>query len=160
MKPSHFLVHSILICWVFSFFWNTSNNLCSLGKIRKFSEAERKVWKHWYCCPKTITILYSGFYPFNPLVPIFKLLYTFLDCRNVFIQSILFYNLSPTPKYTINIFIYHFYRLYNFLPHRKCHDFFFQSSSFEYLGCLCCDSWGRRVGHDWATELNWTELLF
>ena len=22
----------------------------------------------------------------------------------------------------------------------------------------CCDSWGRRVGHDWATELNWTEL--
>ena len=22
----------------------------------------------------------------------------------------------------------------------------------------CCDSWGRRVRHDWATELNWTEL--
>ena len=26
----------------------------------------------------------------------------------------------------------------------------------------CCDSWGRtwihRVGHDWVTELNWTEL--
>ena len=22
----------------------------------------------------------------------------------------------------------------------------------------CCDSWGHRVGHDWATELNWTEL--
>ena len=25
-------------------------------------------------------------------------------------------------------------------------------------GLVCCDSWGRRVGHDWATELNWTEL--
>ena len=23
----------------------------------------------------------------------------------------------------------------------------------------CCDSWGCRVGHDWATELNWTESL-
>ena len=23
-------------------------------------------------------------------------------------------------------------------------------------GLVCCDSWGRRVGHDWATELNWT----
>ena len=22
----------------------------------------------------------------------------------------------------------------------------------------CCDSWGRRVGHDWATELNWISL--
>ena len=26
-------------------------------------------------------------------------------------------------------------------------------------GLVCCDSWGRRVGHDWATELNWTELV-
>ena len=25
-------------------------------------------------------------------------------------------------------------------------------------GLACWDSWGRRVGHDWATELNWTEL--
>ena len=25
-------------------------------------------------------------------------------------------------------------------------------------GLVCCDSWGRKVGHDWATELNWTEL--
>ena len=26
-------------------------------------------------------------------------------------------------------------------------------------GLACCDSWGsQRVGHDWATELNWTEL--
>ena len=24
-------------------------------------------------------------------------------------------------------------------------------------GLACCDSWGRRVGHNWATELNWTE---
>ena len=24
-------------------------------------------------------------------------------------------------------------------------------------GLVCCDSWGRRVGHDWATELDWTE---
>ena len=23
-------------------------------------------------------------------------------------------------------------------------------------GLVCCGSWGRRVGHDWATELNWT----
>ena len=23
-------------------------------------------------------------------------------------------------------------------------------------GLACCDSWGRRVGYDWATELNWT----
>ena len=25
-------------------------------------------------------------------------------------------------------------------------------------GLECWDSWGRRVRHDWATELNWTEL--
>ena len=25
-------------------------------------------------------------------------------------------------------------------------------------GCLtCCNSWGRRVGHNRVTELNWTE---
>ena len=23
-------------------------------------------------------------------------------------------------------------------------------------GLACCNSWGRRVRHDWATELNWT----
>ena len=23
-------------------------------------------------------------------------------------------------------------------------------------GLSCCDSWGRRVRHDWAIELNWT----
>ena len=28
-------------------------------------------------------------------------------------------------------------------------------------GLACCDSWGRRVGHDWVTELNWTwEFLY
>ena len=27
-------------------------------------------------------------------------------------------------------------------------------------GLACCNSWGRRVGHDWATELNWTENHF
>ena len=26
-------------------------------------------------------------------------------------------------------------------------------------GLACFDSWGRRVRHDWATELNWTEIL-
>ena len=26
-------------------------------------------------------------------------------------------------------------------------------------GLACCSSWGRRVGHDWAIELNWTELM-
>ena len=24
-------------------------------------------------------------------------------------------------------------------------------------GLACCDSWGRRVGHNWVTELNWTD---
>ena len=24
-------------------------------------------------------------------------------------------------------------------------------------GLVCCSSWGHRVGHDWATELNWTD---
>ena len=27
-------------------------------------------------------------------------------------------------------------------------------------GLVCCSQWGRRVGHDWVTELNWTELPF
>ena len=26
-------------------------------------------------------------------------------------------------------------------------------------GLVCCDSWGCRVGHDWVTELNWTENI-
>ena len=26
-------------------------------------------------------------------------------------------------------------------------------------GLVCCDSWGHRVRHDWATELNWTVSL-
>ena len=26
-------------------------------------------------------------------------------------------------------------------------------------GLACCDSWGHRVGHDWVTELNWTETF-
>ena len=26
-------------------------------------------------------------------------------------------------------------------------------------GLVCCGSWGRRVGHNWATELNWKHLL-
>ena len=25
-------------------------------------------------------------------------------------------------------------------------------------GLVCCSPWGCRVGHDWATELKWTEL--
>ena len=25
------------------------------------------------------------------------------------------------------------------------------------VGLACCGSWGQRVGHNWATELNWTE---
>ena len=24
-------------------------------------------------------------------------------------------------------------------------------------GLVCCNSWDRRVRHDWATELNWTD---
>ena len=27
-------------------------------------------------------------------------------------------------------------------------------------GLACCDSWGRRVGHDWATELNWNFFCY
>ena len=27
-------------------------------------------------------------------------------------------------------------------------------------GLACCDSWGRRVGHDWATDLIWWQLYF
>ena len=26
-------------------------------------------------------------------------------------------------------------------------------------GLACCASWGCKVGHNWATELNWTELI-
>ena len=26
-------------------------------------------------------------------------------------------------------------------------------------GLECCDSWGRRVGHDWATDLIWSESV-
>ena len=25
-------------------------------------------------------------------------------------------------------------------------------------GLVCCSPWGRRVGHNWATELNWSTL--
>ena len=27
-------------------------------------------------------------------------------------------------------------------------------------GLACCGSWGCKVGHDWATELNWTDAIF
>ena len=27
-------------------------------------------------------------------------------------------------------------------------------------GLVCCSSWGRRVGHDWVTELNWLMRLW
>ena len=26
-------------------------------------------------------------------------------------------------------------------------------------GLACCSSWGHRVGHDWVTEMNWTEQI-
>ena len=26
-------------------------------------------------------------------------------------------------------------------------------------GLACCDSWSCRVGHDWATDLNWTDSI-
>ena len=29
----------------------------------------------------------------------------------------------------------------------------------EQGGLVCCDSCSHRVGHDWATELNWTETV-
>ena len=41
------------------------------------------------------------------------------------------------------------------------HVFGWTPGSWWWTGRLaCCGSWGRRVGHDWATELNWTETLF
>ena len=30
----------------------------------------------------------------------------------------------------------------------------------EQGGLACCSSWGRRVGHDWVTELNWTGVVW
>ena len=34
------------------------------------------------------------------------------------------------------------------------------SGSWWWTGSLvCCDSWGCRVGEDWVTELNWTEII-
>ena len=26
-------------------------------------------------------------------------------------------------------------------------------------GLACCGSWDRKVGHDWTTELNWTDAI-
>ena len=34
-------------------------------------------------------------------------------------------------------------------------DFSYSGVGDGQGGLACCDSWGRRVGHDWATELNW-----
>ena len=54
----------------------------------------------------------------------------------------------------------------------SCHHFLTSSASVRFIPFLsfiepifawmvCCDSWGlQRVGHDWATELNWTELAW
>ena len=40
----------------------------------------------------------------------------------------------------------------------KGHEFEQTPGDGEGQGCLaCCSSWGRRVRHDWATELNWTD---
>jgi len=30
-------------------------------------------------------------------------------------------------------------------------------ADFILGGLVCCGSWGRRVGRNWVTELNWTE---
>ena len=41
------------------------------------------------------------------------------------------------------------------------HEFEWTPGSGDGQGGLaCCDSWGsQRVRHDWATELNWTQLV-
>ena len=40
----------------------------------------------------------------------------------------------------------------------QCTWVWVNSGSWWWTGRLaCCDSWGRRVGHGWAAELNWTE---
>ena len=47
-----------------------------------------------------------------------------------------------------------------------CHHWFDGHDPEQVLGVgdgqgslACCSPWGRRVGHDWATELNWTETF-
>ena len=40
------------------------------------------------------------------------------------------------------------------------HEFEWTPRVVDGQGALvCCNSWGRRVGHDWVTELNWIELV-
>ena len=40
------------------------------------------------------------------------------------------------------------------------HEFGWTSGAGDAQGGLaCCNSWDLRVGHDWATELNWTESI-
>ena len=44
--------------------------------------------------------------------------------------------------------------------HRRLngHEFGYSAGVFDGQGGLaCCSLWGHRVGHDWATELNWTD---
>ena len=57
----------------------------------------------------------------------------------------------------------------NVLPHSSqiTYDYMVEVHESEWTpgvgdgqgGLACCDSWGRRVGHVWATELNWTSRL-
>ena len=44
--------------------------------------------------------------------------------------------------------------------HHQCdgHEFEYALGVGDGQGSLvCCSPWGRRVGHDWATELDWTK---
>ena len=47
----------------------------------------------------------------------------------------------------------------SWMPHRlDGHEFEWTPGVGDGQGGLvCCNSWGCRVGHNWATELNWTE---
>ena len=41
------------------------------------------------------------------------------------------------------------------------HEYEYTPGVGDAQGSLgCCGSWGRRVRHDWATELNWRQLMW
>lgn len=51
-------------------------------KIRKFSEAERKIQTHWSYYPKIASMEASSFYTFSIFIHTLKLLYTFINFKN------------------------------------------------------------------------------
>lgn len=86
-KPSRFLAQSILICFFF-FFPSPFPGLQVIShvqweKLRKFSEAKRKIQTHRSYYPKIAGVEDSGFCTFSIFIHTLKL-YTFLNSKNVF----------------------------------------------------------------------------